>query len=170
MMKYVVAGLLAAILSGGAVAQDAPKPGPEHDYLKKMAGTWDTVMTVAGAESKGTATYKLEVGGMWLVSTFEGEMFGQKFSGKGLDSYDANKKKFVSVWVDNMSGSPTVMEGTFDKETKALTMTGEGAGMDGKPTKYRSVTTMPDADTIAFTMSMGDAKEPGLTIKYTRKK
>ena len=40
-------------------AQDFPKPGPEHEMLKKWVGTWDTTMKMAGMESKGTATYKM---------------------------------------------------------------------------------------------------------------
>ena len=170
MMKYVVAGLLAAFLAGVAVAQDAPKPGPEYDYLKKMVGKWDTVMTVAGAESKGTAAYAMDLGGLWLTSTLESELFGQKFSGRGLDSYDSGKKKYISVWVDNMTTLPVVMEGTLDAATKTMTMTGEGPGMDRKPTKYKSVTAMPNDDTINFTMFLGDGKEPMINVVYKRKK
>ena len=167
MKAYLAAGLVAAVLAGGAAAQEAPKPGPEHDHLKRMVGTWDTVMTAGGQESKGTATFKMEVGGHWLVSTFEGELFGQKFHGKGLDSYNAVKKNYVSVWVDSMSGYPTVMEGTLDQAKKSLTMTGEeGPGTDGKSGKYKSVTTMPDGDTMHFKMFPGDAKQPAFTVTY----
>ena len=51
-----------------------------------------------------------------------------------------------------MSTAPVTMEGTYDKEKKTLTMAGEGPGMDGKPTKYKSVSKMPDDDTIEMTM------------------
>ena len=153
-----------------AAAQDFPKPGPEHEMLKKWVGTWDTTMKMAGMESKGTATYKMELGGLWLVSNFEGEIAGAKFSGKGLDSYDATKKKFVGVWVDSMSTSPMTMEGTYDKAKKTLTMVGEGPGEDGKPTKHKTVSEMKDDDTVNFSMYMGDGKEPMFTILYKRKK
>jgi hypothetical protein len=97
-------------------------------------------------------------------------MSGMKFYGHGMDSYDPQKKKFVSVWVDNMATSPMLMEGTFDKAKKALTLVGEGPGMDGKPTRYRSVSEMPDDNTINFSMYMGDGKEPAFTIVYKRRK
>jgi hypothetical protein len=112
----------------------------------------------------------MEVGGMWLVSNLESDLFGQKFHGKGLDSYDTGKKKYTSVWIDSMSGSPMTMEGTFDKEKKTMTLAGEGPGMDGKPTKFRSVSQMPDNDTINFSMYMGDGKEPSFTVVYKRRK
>jgi hypothetical protein len=147
-----------------------PKPGPEHAMLKKQEGTWDTTMKMAGAESKGIATYKMELGGLWLASTFEGDLGGMKFTGKGLDTYDPAKRKYVGIWCDSMSTSPLVMEGTYDPATKTLTMAGEGPGMDGKPTRYKAVTEHPDDDTMTFRMYVGGGTEPAFTITYKRKK
>jgi hypothetical protein len=163
---------LAAVIAFGAPihSQDAPKPGPEHEMLKKLAGDWDLTMKAGGQEFKGKVNYKMEVGGLWLVSTLESEMFGQKFHGKGMDSYDAGKKKFTSVWVDSMSGSPLTMEGTYDKDKKTMTLTGAGPGMDGKPTKYKSVTEFADDNTMNFTMYMDDGKDPAFTIVYKKKR
>jgi len=90
-----------------------------------------------------------------------------------LDTYDAAKKKYVSIWVDSMGTTPMITEGSFDKESKSMTMTGETAGPDGKPAKVKSVTTMKDKDTMVMVMYMGgkEAKdEEMLTITYTRKK
>src|SRR5262245_39137049 len=88
--------LAAAVAAPSARSQEFPKPGPEHEQLKKLEGNWDTTFKVAGQESKGKATYKMGVGGLWLLSTYEGEIAGMKFFGRGMDSYDPNKKKFVS--------------------------------------------------------------------------
>jgi hypothetical protein len=121
-------------------------------------------------EAKGTVTYKMELGGMWLVGSLESDLGGQKYFGKSLDSYDATKKKYVGVWADSMSGSPMVMEGTLDAATKTLTMIGDGPGPDGKPTKWKAVSTMPDKDTIELKMFVGDAKEPMFMVTYKRKK
>jgi hypothetical protein len=63
-----------------------------------------------------------------------------------------------------------VFTGTFDKSGKVLTATAEGPGPDGKPAKWKSVTTLKDDDTMEFTMSVGDSKEPMMTISYKRKK
>ena len=76
----------------------------------------------------------------------------------------------MSVWVDSMSTVPVNMEGTHDKEKKTITMTGEGPGMDGKMTRYRSVSKMPDADTLEMTMWIGDGKDPVFTVTYKRRK
>lgn len=51
-------------------------------------------MVQAGEEkTKATATYKMECGGLWLVSDFHGEFGGQKFSGHGIDGYDPGEEK-----------------------------------------------------------------------------
>lgn len=163
----VIIGLMT---TAGINAQEPPKPGPEHAMLKKLEGTWDTTMKVGGMESKGVSVNKMELGGLWLSSSFEGEIFGAKFSGKGLDTYDPIKKKYVGVWADSMSTSPMLMEGTYDKDKKATTMTGEGPGMDGKPTKFKSVSEMKDDNTMIFSMYMGDGKEPAFVITYKRRK
>lgn len=165
-----IAVVTAAVLAGAAWTQEMPKPGPEHAILKEREGTWTSTMKFGGMESKGTLTLKMELGGFWLVGVLDSELFGQKFSGRSLDSYDQAKKKYVSVWVDSMTSAPVLMEGTYDKEKKTMTMTGEGPGMGGKPIKYKSVSTMPDADTMEDTMYMGDAKEPAFTVTYKRKK
>jgi hypothetical protein len=148
-----MAMIVVAVLAMPVGAQEMPKPGPEHKMLREMEGTWESTMKFGGMESKGTVTYKMELGGLWLAGSMKSEMFGQKFSGKSLDSYDAEKKKFVSVWVDSMSTAPVVMEGTYDKEKKTM-----------------SITKMLDADTQEFTMYAGDEKEPSFTILYKRKK
>ena len=169
MRSIVVAGLV-VVLTGPAVAQDVPKPGPEHALLKKREGTWSTTMKAGGMEFKGSVTYKMELGGLWLVGSLESDLGGQKFHGKSLETYDAKKKKYVSVWFDSMSTTPLTMEGTYDKGKKTRTMVGKGPGMDGKPTKWRSVSRMPDNDTIHLSMYLGDGKEPMFTVTYKRKK
>ena len=162
--------IVVAVLAMPVGAQEMPKPGPEHEMLKQLEGTWNTTMKFGGMESKGTVTYKMELGGLWLAGSMKSELFGQKFSGKSLDSYDPEKKKFVSIWVDSMSTAPVITEGTYDKEKKTMSMAGEGPGMGGKVTKYKSVIKFPDADTQEMTMYMGDVKEPAFTILYKRKK
>ncbi len=162
-----------AMAQVAALGQAPPAPGPEHEALKKLEGTWNAKVKMGTNESPATATYKMICGGMWLMSDFQGQFADQKFSGQGLDSYDPEKKKYVSVWVDSMSTRPMLLEGTHDKEKKTTTMTGEAPGPDGKPAKHKMVTHMPDDDHMAFTMYIiGDDGQENkiMTIEYTRKK
>ena len=162
--------LVAVVFAGSAFAQDAPKPGKEHEILKSIAGDWDITMKVAGQEAKGTCTYKSDLGGFWLASTLECDMFGQKFTGKGMDGYCPIKKKYISTWMDSMGASPVIMEGDYDADKKTFTLSGDGPSPEGKMTKYKSVSEHPDANTIKMSMYIGDGKEPMFTVEYKRKK
>jgi len=165
--------LLAFVMAHvAALGQSPPTPGPEHEALKKLEGAWNAKIKMGTNESPATATYKMVCGGMWLMSDFQGQFDGQKFSGQGLDSYDPEKKQYVSVWVDSMSTRPMLLEGTHDKEKKTTTMTGEAPGPDGKLAKHKMVTHMPDDDHMTFTMFIIDAdgkENKIMTIEYTRK-
>ncbi len=172
--------LVALVLARSVVAQEKKeefqpaKPGVEHAELKKTEGTWDTVMKMPdGKASKGVATFKMELGGLWLVSDFKGEFEGAPFQGKGLDTYDASKKKYVSVWVDSMMTTPMVFEGTHDDRTKTTTQHAECTGPDGKPMKMKGVTKEIDDNHFTFEMygPGPDGKEAKMmTIEYTRRK
>lgn len=159
--------LLNLVLS--ARAQEPPKPGKEHDHLKRLVGTWDAET----GSGRGTMTYKMGLGGLWLIGDFEGEFGGMMFQGKGLDTYDATTKKYRSVWVDSFSTGPRIMEGNLDKDNKVMTMTGEGPGQEGKPTKFKSITEIKDVDTANFSLFMVDKdgkEQPMVKITYKRKK
>ncbi|MFO0797970.1 MAG: DUF1579 family protein [Gemmataceae bacterium] len=170
MTRFVAPAVLAVAVCGTVAAQPPALPGPELDVLKKMVGTWDTTMKMEGTESKGTCVYKMDVGGLWLASAFETDLGGMKFSGRGYDSYDPSKKKYVGLWIDSMMPSVMTMEGSYDAAKKTMTMVGTAPGPDGKAEKMTAVSVMPDADTIDFKMYMGDAKAPAFTILYKRKK
>ncbi len=169
-MKRLFAVLVFAVLSlssvQSVVAQEPQTPGPEQAELKALEGTWDAVMKMAdGSEVKGVAEYKMICEGMWLQSDFKSDFGGVKFHGRGLDSYDATTKKWNSIWVDSMSGSPMTLSGT--KDGKKIVMTGEGPGPAG-PAKYRTISIQESADLMTFQMFMGDTEL--MTVTYTRRK
>ena len=151
-----------------ATAQDAPKPGPEHAVLKELVGDWDATMKMGPQESKGTMTYKMMSGDMWVVYDFKGEFMGAPFVGHGFMGYDVSKKKYVSVWIDSMGTPPMISEGTYDAAKKTMTEVGEAMGPDGKMSKMKMVTEMKSKDEMLFTMHHGD--QPAMTITYKRKK
>jgi hypothetical protein len=168
-VRSLLTSVALLILLSSAFAQEAPKPEKEHGHLKQLVGTWD-----AETESgKGTMTYKMDLGGLWLIGDFEGEFGGLRFQGKSMDTYDPAMKKHRSVWADSFTTAPRVMEGNLDKEHKILTMTGEGCGADGMPTKFKSITEIKDADTVSFVLFMTDKEgneQQMVKITYKRKK
>src|SRR5262249_42083516 len=136
-------------------AQQPPevKPGPEHEKLKEAEGTWDATIKGPKGDSKGTLSCKVGLNGLWLLEHFKADLGGgMSFEGRGATSYDPAKKKYVNVWIDTMSTSPLVTEGTFDKSTKTMTMVGNMATPDGKSMKVTMTTVATDADTKTFSL------------------
>jgi Protein of unknown function (DUF1579) len=171
--QLVLVCMAALAVASFGRGQALPRPGPELARLKQFVGTWDASAKIGGQEAKGTMTWKMDLGGLWLISDYEGEMLGQKLQGKGMDTYDPIKKKYIGVWADSMSTSPMISEGSFDADGKTLTSIGDGPGADGKPTKYKSIARFKDKDTILFTLSSPDKDGKDEVIaefRYARKK
>jgi hypothetical protein len=118
-------------------------------------------------------TYKMDLGGLWLVEDFTGDFGGMSFHGRGMTSYDAAKKKYVMVWVDSFTTDVSVLEGTFDASGKIQTMTGEMAGPGGAKMKVTIITEHKDKDNAVMTMRGPgpDGKEMEMMkVSYTRRK
>lgn len=157
------------------------QPTPQHKILAQDEGTWDaTVSTyMEGPDSqplvsKGVETNTL-IGGLWLVSDFQGEFFGQPFHGRAQCGYDPQKGKYVGTWVDSMTARLTLMEGTYDAKAKTLTMLTDGEDpTTHKPTKEKHVTEYKDENTRSHTMYVQGEMTGGsfakmMDISYTRR-
>jgi hypothetical protein len=164
--------------STGIPDEMLPKPGPEHELLKKDVGVWDaTVESSMGpgtstSVSKGVETNTLMAGGLWLVTQFKGEFLGKPFEGSGVLGYDPAKKKYVGTWVDSMSTGVSLLESTYDPAKKTLTGTFEGPDMSGKVVKMKSVTQWKDDDSRIFTLSVPASERdeiPAMRITYRRR-
>jgi hypothetical protein len=166
--RALLTGVALLILLASARAQEPPKLGKEHDHLERLVGTWDAET----AFGKGTMTYKMGLGGVWLIGDFEGEFGGMKYQGKFLDTYDLATKKYRSIGVDSFSTAPRIMEGNLDKDNKVMTMTGVGPLQQGKTAIFKSITEIKDADTVNFSLFMVDKdgkEQPMVKITYKRK-
>jgi hypothetical protein len=172
----VLAVLACAAAAGAQEAPPMPKPGPEHEMLKKDVGTWDAtveMMMPPGPPSKGTEVNALGPGGLWLITDFKSEMMGAPFQGHGVTGWDPAKKKYVGTWVDSMSTGVFTSEGTYDAASRSMNALMSGPGEDGQPMTMKAVTQYKDDDTRVFTMFMKgpDGKEaPTMRITYKRRK
>lgn len=161
--------------------EEAMTPGEAHRLLEQFVGSWDVEAKVwmKGPKSepnvsKGTAEYKMALGGRYLQQEFAGEMMGQPMNGVGYTGYDNFRKKYVSWWIDNMGTTMTMMEGSMDREGKTLTMTGkiDDPSTGEKDKKVKNVTRVVDKDKHVFESydltAYGD-KHPVMVITYTRR-
>jgi len=173
MLRHAFLGVVVCLAYAAAVSgQEPPKPGPEHEKLKELEGTWDAVMEMGGQESKGKTVYKSVNGGLWLLSDHEGELAGMKFEGHGLDGYDQTKKKYVSIWTDSMGTAPMFMEGDYDAKNKMVVFSGEMPVGEGKSVKVKSTHEAKDKDHRSMKMYMvmpDNSEQLMFTINYTRR-
>ncbi|WP_435008582.1 DUF1579 domain-containing protein [Tundrisphaera lichenicola] len=159
-----------------------PKPMAEHKILAEDEGTWDATIKsfVAGPDaepmvSKGTEVNTVMPGGLWVLSKFEGSFGDAKFEGRGQFGYDSAKKKYVGTWIDSMSPSLSILEGTYDAKTRTMTFEGDGYDPSTK-TKYtqKMVTTTKEDGKRVFTLYMkfdgGGDEVKFMEVEYTRRK
>lgn len=172
-LNLLALSLLCLCAVGLAAAQppEMPKPGPEHAYLKKVAGDWDCVMKMMGMEMK--CTHKCEMlGEFWVVGKFSGDFGGMKFEGRDSCGWDPLKKKYTATWIDSMSPHGMTMLGDYDAGSKTMTMEGMGVNEQNKPAKFKEVITWKSDDEYSFTMheEKNGKMEQIFTIDYKRKK
>lgn len=175
----VVCAVLAGLMGATTVqAQGPAQPSEEHKLLQEDVGTWKAEMKIwmPGADEPMTAEGE-EVnemfGPFWVISKFKADMMGQPFEGRAAMGYDPVKEKYIGTWFDTMNPHMSFMEGTYDKESKSMTLMTRGIGMDGKPSRGKNVMVTKDDGSRVFTMyhAMPGSDEmiKGMEIVYTKK-
>ena len=152
-------------------------PGPMHEMMAKTAGDWKTTikywMDSSGDPmvSEGTSKSEMILGGRYLKETSNSTVMGMPMEGISIIGYDNSTKEFTSVWIDNMGTGTTVAKGTYDEETKTITLYGSMVDpMTGKDTKYREVINIVDDNHHVFEMYVDqDGQEvKNMEVEYAR--
>ncbi len=179
--NFVAAALLLSF-AASLHAQDfpeMPKPSKEHEWLKQLAGEWDTK---AEAKFEGGETMNCEgtenarmLGGFWLVSQGKANPMGMQMESLMTLGYDEKKGKFVGTWADSMNSHMWKYEGTLDPTGKILTLNTEGPNFmkAGEMTKFKDIIEIKDKDhkLLSSQMQTEDGKwVTFMTGTYTRKK
>lgn len=157
-----------------------PKPTAEHQWLQQLVGKWSTDVeafdpsTKAMVKSKGSNTIE-PVGGFWIVDKIDGTMMNQPFKGVMTTGYDEKSQKFVSTWVDSVSGKLWQYDGQLDDAKKVLTFQTEGECpmQPGKLVKFKDEIELKDPDHLTYTSYMQDEKgewSKMMTSESTRQK
>ena len=178
------AAILTLCLSSLATAQDAapaprsdgqkspaamemPRPAPEMDQLKAIAGEWSCDGTMpAGAMGPGSPPQKIKstmkmkksLDGFWYTIDYEEKKTKDHpaIKAHGPMGYDPLQKKFIMFGVDNMGGYVT--ETSPGWEGDKMVMTGEGMMMGQKAAVRDTITKKGDKEFVWSTdMKMGGA-------------
>lgn len=75
----------------------------------------------APVEETGTEVGELAFAGRHVIPTLTSQFSGQPFTGGTVMSYDKDKQKYFSTWVDNFTTSQFRCEGDYSSENTAYT-------------------------------------------------
>lgn len=160
--------------------ENMPPMGPpaELKQLEFLVGNWECAMKAKmdptkdeWTESKGACTYSWVLGGAALQMSYKSDFMGMPFEGLSLETYNRETEKWQTTWVDNMSCSAMLMEGT--REGGKCTMEGDYVFM-GTPTKARVSTAneTPNSFDWKYEESTDGGKTwaTSMTAVYTKQK
>lgn len=147
----------------------AMTPGPEHETLKKLAGSWSYTLkhrhdaNSPWMDSTGTLERKVVMGGRYIHEEVKGPPVMPDmppFEGMGLGGYDNVQKKYWGTWMDNLGTGLMTMVGSADASGKVITYSAEfWDPTTGKPKKHKHVFTIKDDKTN--TLQMLDTDKDG---------
>ncbi|HEY2649746.1 MAG TPA: DUF1579 domain-containing protein [Puia sp.] len=153
-------------------------PGPIQQMMAKSAGSWTGVVTMWMQPGAPPTTSTLEtnnemiLGGRYLQGMHKGTMMGMPFEGMGTTGYDNARKIFVSSWVDNMGTGLLYMEGSWNENTKSITMTGKSTDpLTGKDIPTREIWKFVDDTHQVLEMYFTEKGQEfkGMEIAFTKK-
>src|SRR6516225_2342124 len=129
----------------------ADVPGPAHQQLGKLEGSWDVTITYKLGdkvrEGKATCQAKLILGGRFLQQDYDSIFQDQPFHVLQILGYDNDKQKTFELMMDSMSTGLLHNEGTISEDGKLITNLGQSRDpTTKKPYKLRTVYTIADPD------------------------
>jgi hypothetical protein len=91
---------------------EMPRSTAEHERLRAFVGAWKGEETChpspwdpTGGSARGTFTYSLGPGGLFLLSDYQQVRAGvPDFSGHGVYGWDAAAGRYTMDWFDSMGG------------------------------------------------------------------
>jgi hypothetical protein len=154
-------------------------PGPEHEILATMAGTWDLAASffsepgAAPQTSSLVAEQRMILGGRFLESRARGETMGEEMESLGILGYDRRHRKYTTVGFDTWGTYYVTAAGDYDPETRTLTMQGEDLDPHFGLQRFTMTTRFASDDELVYELvfHQPDGTEwTMLEILYTRRK
>jgi hypothetical protein len=101
------------------------KPGPAHERLKELIGTYEVTMRMSmGPEAKGTSEITWFAEGKWLQESWSVPMMGHESKGLTILGYDNFKERYVWTKVDSLQTTLPQASGHFDQSGDNLILWG----------------------------------------------
>ncbi len=153
-------------------------PGPIHNRLNELAGTWDVALRYQLGDKfhEGTSkcVAKSILGGRFLHLEYNSRFQGEPYTVIQVLGYDNTRKKFFELMIDNLHTSVMHNEGTVSNDGNVTSSTGESVDpQTGKPYKLHTVYTITDRDHFTlewFHVDDAGKEEKVVTLSHTRTK
>lgn len=157
----------------------ATKPVPEHAWLQKLVGKWNTeTEMIMGPDKPPAMTTGTEVvtslGGLWAFAEGNSPMpNGEAMEYKVALGYDVSFKEYRGCWFASATSHLWKYTGELSADGKTMTLNCVGPSMvkDGETANYRDVIEIVDDNHRTMT-SYGeddDGKwQKFMTVRYTR--
>jgi uncharacterized protein DUF1579 len=96
------------------------RPGPEHERLAALEGTWEGDEQLSpsswgpGGTARGRLVGRVDLDGFFLVQDYVQEKDGRAvYRGHGVIGYDAGATTYTWYWVDSMGSPSEPMKGSW---------------------------------------------------------
>jgi hypothetical protein len=158
---FLVLGVQVAL--GQDQQPSASLPEPEHAFLKKFVGRWETRWETtaefpanSGQPSivwKSVMEAKM-LGELWMIAEMDGDMMGTRMNAIITLGFDGKKKKYLGTWVDSIMNHMWHYEGMVEGNTITLNAKGPNFNSPGKETDFQDVYTFKTDDQMEIRSRM----------------
>lgn len=141
------------------------EPNSNHARLASLAGEWDQTIRIFAEpgkppmESKGTATYKVILGGRFITEEVKWSMGDAPFEWTGIYGYDNRKNRYIAMWADNLDTSFEEAEGDNGMGGNDISFIGKHIDpSSGEEQKFRWTIKLESQSRVLIEMTEIDGK------------
>lgn len=156
-----------------ALMAELAQPGPEHQRLAALAGTWDVEVRAPGAgdAALARATNTVILGGRFLTSEVSGAVGGVPFESLTIIGFDRGPGVYTAVGFDTFGTFYVTAAGPWDDDENRAVLRGSYADpMTGHAHEYEFVLTIhsPDHFTWAVVFVEGGNRQTVIELDSRR--
>lgn len=173
------AAIVLFLLVAGSARADAPDEN--HGCLEAFVGSWKIRVKswpgpdTPAQEGDGTAEIRWVLGGRFIEQRQSSRLMGKPTSGIGYVGFDVARRRYVSIWLDDLGTSILQTTGAPDPAHKTIKTRGAiDDAATGEPLKFEEAMTPVSSDEFTYEAwtSPPGVQQPRrvMEIVYTRRK
>lgn len=162
-----------------AAPDAAINPGPVHEKLMKLAGSWETstsmeMQGIPPSKTAGTVTINASLDGRFLQESGAGEMMGVPTKDFKMWGYNGASKKYEGIWAWTMSTGFLYLKGNSTDNGKTVDWDAWFDNESGEREELKVRTMFVDEDHFTVKLFAGTMPDgspgPVMVTEYSRRK